>query len=169
MTIGNGVKSIGEYVFGYCSSLTSVTIPDSITTIDYYAFDGCDSLAYNEENGLKYLGNPDNPYLYLMKANQDIETAQINNRCKVIVDRAFFNCSGLTNITIPNSVTSIGVWAFRYCSKLTSVTIGNGVTSIELGAFDNCTNLKNIVLFPSVPPTLDTNSIPGTVSNIYVQ
>lgn len=104
-----------------------------------------------------------------MKASQDIETVQINNRCKAIVDRAFFNCSGLTSVTIPNSVTSIGGWAFRYCSGLTSVTIGNGVTSIELGAFDNCTDLKNIVLFPSVPPTLDTDSIPATVQNIYVQ
>lgn len=146
VTIGNGVKSIGEYTFSYCSSLTSVTIPDSITTIDYYAFDGCDNLAYNEENGLKYLGNPDNPYLYLMKVSQDIETAQINNRCKAIVDRAFFNCSGLTSVTIGSSVTSIGE-----------------------NAFDNCTDLKNIVLFPSVPPTLYTNSIPATISNIYVQ
>lgn len=49
------------------------------------------------------------------------------------------------------------------------MTIGNNVTSIRENAFDNCTDLKNIVLFPSVPPTLDTNAIPGTVSNIYVQ
>lgn len=100
---------------------------------------------------------------------RSLTSVTIGNGVKSIGQMSFQNCSNLTSVTIPNSVTSIGGWVFRYCSKLTSVTIGNGVTSIELGAFDNCTNLKNIVLFPSVPPTLDTNSIPETVSNIYVQ
>ena len=98
-----------------------------------------------------------------------LTSVTIGNGVTSIGQMSFQSCSNLTSVTIPNSVTSIGIWAFMYCSKLTSVTIGNGVTSIELGAFDNCTDLKNIVLFSSVPPTLDTNAIPGTVSNIYVQ
>ncbi len=57
---------------------------------------------------------------------------------------AFCGCTGLTSITIPNSVTSIGFESFRDCTELTSVTIGNGVASIESFAFDNCDGLKSI-------------------------
>lgn len=77
---------------------------------------------------------------------------------------------GITEHTIAISgLTSIADSVFDGCSNLTSVTIGDGVKSIGQAAFYNCTDLKNIVLFPSVPPTLDTISIPTTVSNIYVQ
>ena len=129
------VTVIGDGVFYGCISLTTLTIPNSVTSIDSDAFYGCDNLAYNEENGLKYLGNPDNPYLCLMEASQDIETAQINNRCKVIYNSAFYGCSGLTSITLPDRVTSIGFSAFSGCSSLTNITIPDGVTSIGYSAF----------------------------------
>ncbi len=138
------VTVIGDGVFYGCISLTSVTIPNSVTSIDSDAFYGCDNLAYNEENGLKYLGNPDNPYLCLMEANQDIETAQINNRCKVIYNSAFYGCSGLTSISISDSVTSIGSSAFSGCSSLTSITIPDGVTSIGYSAFYHCSGLTEV-------------------------
>ena len=68
----------------------------------------------------------------------------IPNSVTSIGNYAFYNCSGLTRITIPNSVTSIGEYAFSGCSGLKSVTIGNGVTSIDYGAFDGCGGLEKV-------------------------
>ena len=67
-----------------------------------------------------------------------------------IGEEAFYNCSGLTSVTIPNSVTSIGTHAFQSCSGLTSVTIGNGVKSIGLGAFYDCSGLTSVTIGNSV-------------------
>ena len=69
---------------------------------------------------------------------------------KSIGESAFSRCSGLTSVTIPNSVTSIGKCAFYYCSGLTSITIGNSVTSIGMGAFYNCSGLTSITIGNSV-------------------
>ena len=65
---------------------------------------------------------------------------------------AFEGCSGLTSVTIGNSVTSIGWSAFEGCSGLTSVTIGSSVTSIGSGAFDRCSGLTELVSLASIPP-----------------
>ena len=70
---------------------------------------------------------------------------------------AFFGCSGLTSVTIPDSVTSIGDWAFENCSGLTSVTIPNGVTKIGNRAFQYCTNLVSVVI-PGTVKTIGTSS-----------
>ena len=117
-----GGESIGPKAFYRCTSLTSITIPDSVTHIGDDAFSGCENLQYNIEGDLKYLGNEDNPYIYLAgTTSTDITTATINNNCRFIGEEAFRNCSSLTNIELPNSVTSIGASAFRSCSSLTSV------------------------------------------------
>ena len=162
------VTSIGDYAFADCSGLTSVVIPNGVTSIGDGAFDGCENLIFNEKNGLNYLGNEANPYLYLAGVvSQEITTAEIDDGCKFIGDRAFSycrgltsveipngvtsiggrafdDCSGLTSIEIPNGVTSIGDRAFSYCRGLTSIEIPNGVTSIGDGAFDSCSNLTAI-------------------------
>ena len=67
-----------------------------------------------------------------------------------IGDYAFYNCSGLTSLTLPSSVTSIGEFAFRYCSGLTSLTIPSGVTSIGMSAFEYCSSLTSLTLPSSV-------------------
>lgn len=81
---------------------------------------------------------------------------------------AFYNCSGLTSVTIPEGVTSIGDYAFNGCSGLTSVTIPDGVTSIGSSAFNGCSSLINITMLPTTPPTLGSSAIPLNVTTITV-
>ena len=105
---GDGsVTSIGDYAFAYCTSLASVTIPDSVTSIGSYAFYNCTSLT----------------------------SVTIPESVTSIGRYAFSDCSGLTSITIGNGVTSIGSNAFSGCSGLTSITIPDSVTSIGSNAF----------------------------------
>ena len=122
INIPNSVTSIGEEAFRACAGLTSVTIPNSVTRIGYEAFYGCSGLT----------------------------SVTIGNSVTSIGYEAFFGCSSLTSVTIPNSVTRIGYGAFSGCSGLTSLTIGNSVTSIGDGAFANCTGLTTMTIPNSV-------------------
>ena len=115
-TIPNSVTSIETWAFYGCSSLTSITIGNSVTSIGWYAFYECSSLT----------------------------SVTIGESVKSIGDEAFYGCSKLISVTIPNSVTSIGDSAFYYCRSLTSVTIGNSVTSIGDKAFEGCYNITSI-------------------------
>ena len=157
LVIPNGVTSIGNYAFYNCSSLTSITIPNSVTSIGWSAFYGC--------SGLKKVIVPDiaawcnidlgdNPLYYAKHIysdeNTEITDLVIPNGVTSIGSSAFAYCSGLTSITIPNSVTSIGDDAFAYCSGLASITIPNGVTSIGNNAFDGCNSLTSITIPNSV-------------------
>ena len=100
LTIPNTATSINDYAFAFGNQFTSVTIPDSVTNIGY---------------------------------------------------GAFAQCSGLTSVTIGDNVTSIGAYAFTNCTGLTSATIGDNVTSIGACAFNNCSNLKNVYFDDTKP------------------
>ena len=155
ITIPNSVTSIGDCAFSSCSSLTSITIPNSVTSIGEDAFLYCDSLSsIVVENG-------NTTYDSRESCNAIIETVTntlivgcqntiIPNSVTSIGDYAFSGCSSLTSITIPNSVTNIGGAAFARCDALASVTIGNGVTSIGAAAFSYCSSLTSIAIPNSV-------------------
>ncbi len=139
--IPNSVTIIGAGAFFGCSSLTSIDIPNSVTSIGDSAFFGCSSLTYNRKDGLGYLGNSTNKYLYLADTlGTSITTATIDSNCRFIGSYAFWDCSSLTSIVIPNSVTSIGEDAFSGCSKLTKVNYLGSIDSwvmIDFGYYSS--------------------------------
>ena len=124
VTIPNSVKTIERFAFYNCKSLTSVTIPNSVTTIDNGTFSVCTSLT----------------------------SVTIPNSVKTIGQEAFSYCRSLTSVTIPNSVTTIDDGAFIECTNLQKVNIGNSVKTIGIYAFSNCSSITQISSEAVVPP-----------------
>ena len=143
-SIRKGVKVIGNWAFCSCK-LTSINIPNSVTTIGEHAFSGCDSLtSINIPNSVTMIGKgafSGCDYLTSINIPDDVTT---------IGEGAFGGCHSLTNINIPNSVTTIGTGAFFYCLSLTSINIPNSVTTIGKGAFRGCKSLTSINIPNSV-------------------
>ena len=145
IAIGNGVTSIGDKAFSSCSSLTNVEMGNGITDIGVDIFQSCSKLQYNQYDIVYYLGNKSNPYVIAMKAQTTATSCTINEQCKVIGRSAFSGCV-LTEITIPNNVTTIEINAFQGCTSLTNIVIGDSVTTIKDRAFDYCTSLTNVTI-----------------------
>jgi len=118
VTIPSSVTSIGASAFRSCTALTSITIPDSVTSMGYDAFYDCTSLT----------------------------SVLIGSGVTSIPSYAFYGCTALTTLTIPNSVTSIGGSAFYGCTSLINITIPNSITSIGPDAFYGCTRLGTVIL-----------------------
>ena len=137
VTIPNSVTSIGGGAFSWCSGLTSINVASGNT--HYSSIDG---VLYN------YVQDT------LILCPEAKTSVTIPNSVTSIGESAFFGCSGLTSVTIPNSVTSIGGGAFSWCSGLTSVTIPNSVTSIGDYAFYDCSGLTtlnfNAINYPDI-------------------
>ena len=155
INIPNSVIKIESRAFAKCTSLTSIIIPNSVKSIGRNAFYGCSSLAtiLVEEGNLVFDSRDNCNAIIRTATNQLIagcKATTIPNSVTSIGKYAFYLCSSLTSITIPNSVTSIEDWAFCGCSGLTSITIPNSVTSIGDGAFLNCDALKSIRIPKSV-------------------
>ena len=175
-----GGTSIGSSAFSYCTSLTSITIPDSVTSIGRYAFEGCTSL---ENITLPFVGATKDGtsyshFGYIFGAlsytdNNDyvpssLKTVMITKE-KSIGTYAFYNCTRLTSITIPDSVTSIASHAFSYCKSLTSITIPDSVTNIGDYAFRSCTSLTSITIPDNVMSIVEYAFSECTSLTIYCE
>ena len=140
-TIPEGIEQIAGSAFYGCSSLTSVTIPNSVTSIGDYAFHNCSKLTSVTINSDAIVSKD---YSYSSNISHifgsQVTEYIIGESVTSIGSAAFDGCSSLAYVTIPNSVISIGNYAFG-CSSLTSVTIPNSVTSIGSSAFFGCSKL----------------------------
>lgn len=135
--LGSSLTTIGKAAFQQCSSLTSITIPSSVTSIGDSVFVNC----YFESD--KFINNS-SVSGYPWSANI-CDVIQDDGLC--ISGTTAVNCrKNATNVTIPNSVTSIKNTAFLYCTSLSSVTIGSGVTKIFGSTFKDCTSLQKVII-----------------------
>ena len=135
INLPNSVTTIGESAFEYGGTFTDITIPESVTSIGRSAFNGCNftSLTWNAKN-CSSNGN---------MQSRNIERVTIGDEVVVLPDY-FVNSSKITTVNIPQSVTTIGGWAFYGCSGLSSITIPESVTRIGGNAFAGCVNLTDI-------------------------
>ncbi len=145
ITIPNSVRSINLSAFSGCSGLASVALGDSIMYIGQHAFNGCTGLSsIIVPNSVTSIG------YNAFKDCTSLESVAIGNGITSIGMGTFKNCTGLRHITIPNQVTSIGNSAFRGCTGLTSIEIPNKVTSIGDYAFEGCTRIASVTIGDSV-------------------
>ena len=124
IVIPEGVTSIGNYAFYGCSKLKSVSLPSTLKSIGDEAFDGCTWL----------------------------ENISIPDGVTRIAKKAFYQCRNLTNVELPSSLKSIGEEAFTECKNLYSVSIPYGTETLEDGAFARCDRLTYVL----IPDTVET-------------
>ena len=146
LSLGENITTIGDSAFYHCinlgkDDLTSVTIPQSVTSIGKDAFRFCNNMKSLTINGaIESMG------ARAFAGCISLKTLSLGENIKRIGHFAFADCSSLTNVTIPQSVTSIGNYVFRYCTLLKNVTIPEKVTTIGLGTFSYCKQLEYIML-----------------------
>ena len=151
ITIPDSVTSIGESAFVLCSSLTNITIPDSVTSIGAFAFGGCTSITKIEVG--------------VENVNYANVSGVLFNKDKTLLHAYPAGKAG-ANYVIPDSVTSIGNYAFAFCESLTSITIPDSVTSIGNETFSNCTGLSSIT-FLGDAPKIENDSFRESSPTIY--
>lgn len=188
----DGLTTIGERAFYNCKSLTDVELPDTISSIDRYAFGSCSAikkitmpidaaLTYDSFSGVNKVeeiiitaGNTGvlkSTYTYYpwYISRKVLNKVTLQEGIMSIGKQMFYECSNIQSIIIPNSVTVIDYGAFLYCTGLTTINIPHGVTRIEGSAFMSCSNL-NTIYIPNTITGIATEAFYGTsLTDVYYE
>ncbi|MBO4723268.1 MAG: leucine-rich repeat protein [Muribaculaceae bacterium] len=156
VVIPNKVKAIGNNAFAECTHLTDITVPSSVRFIDFDAFTNTAWLN-NQPNGIVYAG----PVAYTYKGTPS-GIITINEGTTAIASKAFYECSGITVLRLPNSLNYIGDNAFQGCSSLTYLNFPSNLKAIGDYAFNRCTNLTEIT-FPNSLISVGCNTYASNV------
>ncbi len=167
----DGVTEIGAKTFDSCAGLTEITLSKNLNDIQYSLFNGCNSLLSIEiPDGVEKIDHN------AFDGCESLSEVVLPDSITEIEVEAFANCIALTNIEIPDSDVQLKASSFYGCTNLTDITLGDGTTSIGDGAFYSCSNLKNIVIGKSVETidwfafwdcsSLETITIPENVHEI---
>lgn len=165
------ITTIGRDAFKYCSTLTVVNIPNSVTYLGNAAFCNSGLIKVNipnsvtdiDNNVFRECGNLTSLVLpnsvtalgtSIIFSSTSITSFTLSNSLSAISINSFTYCSSLTNINIPSSVTTIMGWAFYGCTSLSNINIPDSVISIEQQAFRYCSNLESVSCLATIPPAL---------------
>ncbi len=140
ITLGDSITTIGAAAFMGCSGLTSITIPEAVTSIGSYSFDGCTSIRSLFFNPVYF------PYDLSSFHDCPVETLVFGEQVQRIPGSIMYNHAMLKSVTIPNSVTFIGGFAFQQCTGLTHVDLPSSLVTIDFRAFDGCTGLTSLTI-----------------------
>ncbi len=144
VTVAGNVKRVGAYAFNRASSIVSVNIGDSVTSIGEYAFFDCILLdVLHIGNGIKHIPE-------YMVSSSFVYDVTLGNSVESIGYAAFASCTAITSIELPDTLKEIGDYAFYGCWALSDLTLPEGLESIGIGAFDSCTALSSLILPESV-------------------
>ena len=150
--------------YGYFggSHIQSINLPSSLRAIEDGAFASTPLTGITIPEGVTRIGDSYNSFIGAFSTCTGLTSVSLPNTLTFIGNGTFTKCTGLTEITIPNGVTTIGCDAFGYCSGLTGITIPSSVTFIDLNAFRYCDGLTHITFEGSVPPALGQNALDST-------
>jgi len=153
LKIGSNVKTIGDKAFSKCGRLESVVVPESVTSIGEYAFQSCKALtSITLPNSVTEIA----PHTFAWCSS--LEKVTIGNKVTKISDYAFANCEALTtvqfeeqtddqfSVSFPDTLKTVGNYAFSDCTALPDINFGNGITSIDTYALMNCSAISKVNL-----------------------
>ena len=145
LTIPETVTKLQTYAFYGCESLKTVTIPDTVTTVGGYVFQNCANL---EE--VYFNATTENVGLSVFSSCTGLKKVEIGSGVTILKGSTFSGCSALTSVTLPDTLREIGSSAFSGCSSLTGITLPDGLEKINDNAFKNCTALQSVNIPASV-------------------